>query len=100
MTIPPEYIGYIAAFLTTFSFAPQAMLTLRTRDTQTLSLGMYSMFVTGVFIWLIYGIVRDDWIIVLANALTFALALPILTMKVYNLVWGNEKPLAGDIRNR
>jgi MtN3 and saliva related transmembrane protein len=91
MTPSPDVIGYVAAFFTTFSFAPQALLTLRSRDTRTLSLGMYSMFVTGVSLWLVYGVMQDDWIIVLANALTLLLALPILGMKIYNRVWGNER---------
>jgi MtN3 and saliva related transmembrane protein len=88
-----EVVGYIAAFFTTFSFAPQALLTLRTRDTSALSLGMYSMFVTGVAIWLVYGALKMDWIIVFANGLTLMLAMPILGMKIYNRLWGNERPL-------
>ena len=88
-----EVVGYIAAFFTTFSFAPQALLTLRTRDTSALSLGMYSMFVTGVAIWLVYGVLKADWIIMMANGLTLMLAMPILSMKIYNRLWGNERPL-------
>lgn len=91
MSPSPELIGYVAAFFTTFSFAPQAFLTLRTRDTRTLSLGMYSMFVVGVFLWLIYGAMQDDVIIVLANGLTLMLAMPILGMKLFNRIWGNER---------
>ncbi len=86
----PDVIGYIAAFFTTFSFAPQAVLTLRTRDTSALSLGMYSMFVTGVAIWMIYGWMISDGIIMLANGLTLMLALPIWGMKIYNRLWGSE----------
>jgi MtN3 and saliva related transmembrane protein len=91
MLISPEIIGYFAAFLTTFSFAPQALLTLKTRDTRTLSLGMYSMFTIGVFFWLIYGLMIADWVIVTANVLTELLALLILGMKVHNKIWGNER---------
>ena len=87
----PEWIGYIAAFLTTFSFAPQAFLTLKTRDTKTLSLSMYSMFALGVFCWTIYGVLKGDWVIVSANVLTELLALPILGMKVYNVIKGVDR---------
>ncbi|WP_053981262.1 SemiSWEET transporter [Marinagarivorans algicola] len=90
MTIAPDTIGYLAACLTTCSFAPQAVLTLRTRDTKTLSLVMYSMFVVGVFFWLLYGIIIKDWVIIVANICTELFALPILGMKVFNLHWGNE----------
>lgn len=91
--LSPEVVGYVAAFFTTFSFAPQAVLTLRTRDTSALSLGMYSMFVTGVTIWLVYGLLKSDGIIVLANGLTLMLAVPILGMKIFNRLWGRERPL-------
>ncbi len=91
LSISPSIIGYCAATLTTLSFAPQAVLTLKTRDTRTLSLGMYSLFTAGVFGWLIYGILIGDAVIIVANILTELLALPILGMKIYNLLWGNEK---------
>lgn len=78
----PELIGYCAAFLTTCSFLPQAWLTWRTRDVQGISLGMYSVFTVGVALWLLYGVMMGAWPIVLANAVTLALASVILGMKV------------------
>ena len=77
-----DLIGYCAAFLTTFSFAPQAWLTWRTRDVRGISLGMYSVFAAGVALWLAYGLLLQAWPIVLANAVTLALALAILAMKL------------------
>jgi len=86
MTIAPEIIGYIAATLTTASFVPQAILTIKTRDTESLSLGMYGAFTLGVLCWLIYGIYLDDKAIIFANAITLLLAASILCFKIYNLV--------------
>ncbi len=82
MTTSPELIGYLAAFLTTSSFVPQAWLTFRTRDVRGISLGMYSVFTAGVGLWLVYGIALKAWPIVVANAITLALALAILGMKL------------------
>lgn len=79
---PPEFIGYLAAFLTTCSFVPQAWKTFRTRDVSGISLGMYSVFACGVALWLTYGVLQDAWPIVLANAITLALAACILAMKL------------------
>jgi MtN3 and saliva related transmembrane protein len=79
---PPELVGYCAAFLTTLSFVPQAWLTFRTRDVRGISLGMYSVFTIGVALWLLYGLLMGAWPIVLANAVTLALASVILGMKV------------------
>jgi MtN3 and saliva related transmembrane protein len=77
-----DLVGYCAAFLTTFSFAPQAWLTFRTRDVRGISLGMYSVFAAGVALWLAYGLMLQAWPIVAANAVTLALALAILGMKL------------------
>ncbi len=74
-------IGYVGAFLTTLAFVPQAWLVLRTRNTQGISLTMYAMFTTGVAAWLVYGILEGALPVILANAVTFVLALCILVMK-------------------
>ena len=79
-----EILGYFAATLTTLSFLPQAMLTLRTRDTESLSLSMYSAFTLGVFCWLMYGIYTDNNVIIFANSITLVLASLILGFKLYN----------------
>jgi len=77
-----ELTGYAAAVLTTCSFVPQAWLTFRTRDVSGISLGMYSVFTAGIALWLLYGLMMDAWPIVLANAVTLALASAILAMKL------------------
>lgn len=87
MTFTPEIIGYLAATLTTASFVPQAILTIRTRDTESLSLGMYGTFTLGVLCWLIYGIYLNDKAIIFANAITLLLAASILCFKIYNVIY-------------
>ena len=77
-----EFIGYVAAVLTTTSFVPQAWHTFRTRDVSGISLGMYGCFTVGVALWLAYGVLLDAWPIVLANAVTLTLAGLILSMKL------------------
>lgn len=77
-----ELIGYLAASLTTTSFVPQAWLTFKTRDVSGISLGMYSVFTTGIAMWLLYGLLISAWPIVAANAVTLALSASILGMKL------------------
>jgi MtN3 and saliva related transmembrane protein len=77
-----ELVGSAAAVLTTASFLPQVWHTYRTRDVSGISLGMYVVFATGVFLWLLYGLLLDAWPIVVANAITLALAVAILAMKI------------------
>ncbi|HEX2546397.1 MAG TPA: SemiSWEET transporter [Ramlibacter sp.] len=83
MNLPAsDLIGYVAGFLCTLSFLPQAWLTFRTRDVSGISLGMYSLFTAGVALWLLYGILLQAWPIVAANTVTLALAVVILGMKI------------------
>lgn len=77
-----ELIGSLAAGLTTVSFMPQAWLSFKTRDVSGVSLGMYSLFTTGVALWLAYGLLLGAWPLVVANAITLLLALMILGLKL------------------
>ncbi len=82
-----DLIGSLAACLTTVSFVPQAWLSFKTRDVSGVSLLMYSVFTTGVALWLVYGLLLGAWPVVIANVITLALALMILGMK---LVYGRK----------
>lgn len=82
MAIAAEFIGSLAAVLTTASFVPQVWHTWRSRDVAGISLGMYIAFAVGVFLWLVYGLMLGAWPIVVANAITLALAVAILAMKI------------------
>jgi MtN3 and saliva related transmembrane protein len=77
-----EWVGYAAAVLTTASFLPQAVHTLRTRDVSGISGAMYAAFTAGVALWLAYGVALGAWPIILANAVTLVLAAVILGTKV------------------
>jgi MtN3 and saliva related transmembrane protein len=77
-----DLIGYIAATLTTASFIPQVLQTLKTKDVSGISLMMYSVFTVGIGLWLVYGVLISAWPIVIANAITLTLAGTILWMKI------------------
>jgi MtN3 and saliva related transmembrane protein len=81
-SLPGDWLGYIAATLTTVAFVPQAWRTLRTRDTRALSLLMYLVFTVGIAFWLAYGLVLGSWPIIVSNALTLLLAGTILALKL------------------
>ena len=87
-----DLLGSAAAVLTTASFLPQALQVIRTRDTAAISLAMYSMFVTGVALWLAYGLLIGELPVILANAVTLGLASIILTRKVQDTL-ARRRPL-------
>ena len=77
-----EWLGYVAATLTTLAFVPQAVQTIRTRDTRGISLGMYVVFTVGIVFWFCYGLALQSWPIIVSNAVTFVLAMTILGLKL------------------
>ncbi len=77
-----EWVGFVAATLTSGSFIPQAVMTIRTRDTRSISLSMYVIFTIGVALWLVYGISLESWPMIFANSTTLALAATILVLKL------------------
>jgi len=80
--VTSELIGYLAASFTTLSFVPQALKTIRTRDTYAISSGMYATFSIGVALWFAYGVTLGSWPIIVANGLTFLLSATILALKI------------------
>ena len=91
MDIPNDWVGYLAASLTTLSFVPQAVLTLRTRNVHGISAAMYGAFTLGVALWLAYGWRLGEWPIIIANAVTLLLALTILATKLA-VEWRGSRP--------
>lgn len=85
-----EYAGYVAAFLTTASFIPQAWKSIKTRSTAGISLVMYAVFCLGIFLWLAYGLFRGDYPLILANSLTLFFSVIILWIKAQNVLRGKE----------
>lgn len=79
-------IGTIAALLTSVSFVPQVIQVYKTKETSSISLIMYTMFVTGVFCWIIHGMIMKDSALLYANVFTFVFASYILFIKVKNVI--------------
>jgi len=75
-------LGLTAATLTTCSFVPQLTRIWRTKSAHDLSYGMFSAFSLGILLWLIYGVLRDDLPIIVANGTTLVLSVTILLLKI------------------
>ncbi|MBC8041897.1 MAG: SemiSWEET transporter [Rhizobacter sp.] len=75
-------IGLVAAFCTTISFVPQALKTIRTKETSGISLSMYSLFTVGTLLWLIFGVMSLNLPIIAANFITLIFATVILAYKI------------------
>ena len=67
-------IGFIAAFLTTFSGIPQIVRLLRLKESRDISLVTTLFLGFGVLLWLIYGINIGDMPLIAANSISLCLS--------------------------
>jgi len=74
-------LGLTAAVLSTISFFPQLLKTWKTKSARDISMGMFSIFCAGVFLWLFYGILINNLPVIIANLFTFIQAFIILLLK-------------------
>jgi MtN3 and saliva related transmembrane protein len=75
-------IGLLAAFCTTVSYYPQLKKCWTTGSAGDLSLTMFVTLSTGVGLWVIYGLLKNDFVIIIANAVSLALLMGILYFKL------------------
>ena len=78
-------VGSLAAICTTIAFVPQAYQSYKTRDLSGISLPMYSTFTLGVALWLVYGLLIQNWPIIVANAITLGLSSFVLVLKIMQI---------------
>ena len=82
MLLSAEFVGYLAAGLTTASFSPQKVKKLRSGDTKAISLGKYALFTSGVALWSLYGLLMNDGPELAANLITLIPAAIVLQPKI------------------
>ncbi len=75
-------IGFVAGTFTTVAFLPQLVRIWRTKSAHDISLLMYIIICSGIFLWLVYGILIDSFPVIVANTVTLAIASAILVLKV------------------
>jgi MtN3 and saliva related transmembrane protein len=75
-------VGMVAGVLTTVAFLPQVLRTWRTRSTADISLLMFLVYVTGIVLWLIYGLMLNDFPLITSNAVTLVFSGTILALKL------------------
>ena len=74
VTIGVELIGFAAAFLTTIAFIPQVIQVWKSKSVEGLSLTTYIIFIIGVFLWFLYGLIIGSLSMIIANFITVLLA--------------------------
>jgi MtN3 and saliva related transmembrane protein len=75
-------IGLLAAFCTTVSYVPQLKKCWQTGSAGDLSLKMFLTLALGIALWIVYGVLQSDIVIILANSVSLLLLLGILVFKI------------------
>lgn len=77
-------IGYAAAICMILGYLPQAITTIRTRDTEGIALPTFCMMGLGAVFFIIQGIILENWPLVITNLITAACSIIVFSIKVYN----------------
>jgi MtN3 and saliva related transmembrane protein len=77
-----DVIGTIGGMLTTLCWVPQVRKALVDKDTHSISLPTLAVLAIGIVCWVVYGVGTDDWVVIGANSVSFALVVTILIAKL------------------
>lgn len=77
-----DLLGLVATSFTASSFVPQVWRTWKTRDVSGISLPTYVIITIGLALWLVYGWLRGDMPLMVANAVMVVLTGAITVMKL------------------
>lgn len=83
------WIGVLAAILTSLSYIPQVRKAWPRGSTKDLSLHMLAVLTGGLLLWIVYGLLKGDWVIVIANCVGAALSGSVLAFKIRDIRAGN-----------
>jgi MtN3 and saliva related transmembrane protein len=78
-------IGLAAAICTTAANVPQLIKAWTTQETDYLSLKMLALLSLGLGLWIAYGVLKSDWVIILANGIGLVLAIALVSLKFHGL---------------
>jgi MtN3 and saliva related transmembrane protein len=79
------WIGACAAALTSLSYLPQVRKAWPRGSTSDLSLKMLAVLTAGLVLWIGYGLLRNDWVVVAANGVGAALSASVLAFKIRDM---------------
>jgi MtN3 and saliva related transmembrane protein len=80
-----EILGYAAGALTAFTFLPQVLKTWKEKSAKDISLNMFIIAFVNEIMWLVYGFMIDNWVIILTNAVMLVMSGIMIMLKLkYN----------------
>ncbi|UPT71904.1 MAG: SemiSWEET transporter [Flavobacterium sp. JAD_PAG50586_2] len=75
-----QLLGLLAAGFTTAANIPQTYVIIREKSARNISAVTYSLLLLGVLLWVVYGILKSDWPIIIANGISSLTSIMILIL--------------------
>lgn len=80
-----DLLGYAAGAITSLTFLPQVVKTWREKSAKDVSLLMFIIAAINEVMWIVYGALLDNWVIILTNAIVLSMSLIMIFLKLrYN----------------
>ncbi|RZM18238.1 MAG: hypothetical protein EOO88_41270 [Pedobacter sp.] len=76
-----DVLGYAAGFVTSLTFLPQVLKTAREKSVEGISLMMFLVAAINEVMWIVYGALLDNWVIILTNSVVLAMSLTMIYFK-------------------
>lgn len=77
-----DILGYVAGAITAFTFLPQVIKTWKDKSAKDISLMMFVIAAANEVLWIIYGIEKSDWVIILTNTVVLMMSLTMIILKL------------------
>ena len=76
------WIGLAASICTGVAMLPQLIKTFKEKKAGDISYLMLAVLIVGLAIWIWYGVVKEDWIIIISNAFSLLINMLIVALNV------------------
>ncbi len=77
-----DILGYSAGAITSLTFLPQVIKTWKLKSARDISLLMFLIAALNEVMWIIYGALLDNWVIILTNIIVLSMALTMIFFKL------------------
>ncbi len=77
-----DILGYSAGFITSLTFLPQVIKTWKEKSAKDISLLMFLIAAVNEIMWIVYGVLLNNWVIILTNSIVLAMSLIMIFLKL------------------
>lgn len=77
-------VGYAAAICMVCGYLPQAIYTIRTRDTDGIAMPTFLLLAFGSIFFVVQGIMLGNWPLIITNAITTVSSVIVFGIKIHN----------------